>query len=470
MIFYLGGNHMIIKKLTVMKLHGLYDYTVRFHDDLTFLYGENGCGKTTILNIISSIVTGELYSLSSYRFDTITLAYYDPSARRSHTLHIKSEDNGYLLRLNPQGKEERIPLLVVDPDYSENNSISSLRQKYMRSYEFPQLLRSTFSYLYLPLSRYFQGETGMGNTLSRYRYASYAEREFVGGNYLNDSLSVVRDLIRRSRLRISAKENDLDAEFRNAVLSSALKIASSSYDIKNLMESVADEESLKKIEQGREKYIERLESIDEYDSTMQESIQNFFSKYEGLFQRTQRTKKEQGRMELTVELLLMSKEFDRMMEVASIAQGFEKKKEQVREPLFIFNSTINRFFHYNAGEKRVSIGNDGKLTVMDSQADRTVRLSQLSSGEKQLLIIFSFLLFGLSSDEHGIYIIDEPEASLHLAWQKIFVESIREAKPSLQLILATHSPEIIGRYADRAVRLQKKINPSPASEEDVFDE
>ena len=72
MIFYLGGNQMIIKKLTVMKLHGLYDYTVRFHDDLTFLYGENGCGKTTILNIISSIVTGELYSLSSYRFDTIT--------------------------------------------------------------------------------------------------------------------------------------------------------------------------------------------------------------------------------------------------------------------------------------------------------------------------------------------------------------------------------------------------------------
>ena len=180
MIFYLGGNQMIIKKLTVMKLHGLYDYTVRFHDDLTFLYGENGCGKTTILNIISSIVTGELYSLSSYRFDTITLAYYDPSARRSHTLHIKSEDNGYLLRLNPQGKEERIPLLVVDPDYSENISISSLLQKYMRSYEFPQLLRSTFSYLYLPLSRYFQGETGMGNTLSRYRYASYAEREFVG--------------------------------------------------------------------------------------------------------------------------------------------------------------------------------------------------------------------------------------------------------------------------------------------------
>ena len=341
MIFYLGGNQMIIKKLTVMKLHGLYDYTVRFHDDLTFLYGENGCGKTTILNIISSIVTGELYSLSSYRFDTITLAYYDPSARRSHTLHIKSEDNGYLLRLNPQGKEERIPLLVVDPDYSENNSISSLRQKYMRSYEFPQLLRSTFSYLYLPLSRYFQGETGMGNTLSRYRYASYAEREFVGGNYLNDSLSVVRDLIRRSRLRISAKENDLDAEFRNAVLSSALKIASSSYDIKNLMESVADEESLKKIEQGREKYIEMLESIDEYDSTMQESIQNFFSKYEGLFQRTQRTKKEQGRMELTVELLLMSKEFDRMMEVASIAQGFEKKRSESLSSSSILPSTVS---------------------------------------------------------------------------------------------------------------------------------
>ena len=100
-------------------------------------------------------------------------------------------------------------------------------------------------------------------------------------------------------------------------------------------------------------------------------------------------------------------------------------------------------------------------------AVKCVEIGRNTSGEGA---IFSFLLFGLSSDEHGIYIIDEPEASLHLAWQKIFVESIREAKPSLQLILATHSPEIIGRYADRAVRLQKKINPSPASEEDVFDE
>lgn len=68
---------------------------------------------------------------------------------------------------------------------------------------------------------------------------------------------------------------------------------------------------------------------------------------------------------------------------------------------------------------------------MDSQADRIVRLSQLSSGEKQLLIIFSFLLFGLSSDEHGIYIIDEPEASLHLAWQKILSNPFgRQSPPS----------------------------------------
>ena len=62
MILYLGATKMIIKRLEIKGLYGIYDYNVQFNDDLTFIYGVNGCGKTTILSIVTSIVTGKIYN------------------------------------------------------------------------------------------------------------------------------------------------------------------------------------------------------------------------------------------------------------------------------------------------------------------------------------------------------------------------------------------------------------------------
>lgn len=75
MIIFLEATNMIIKRLEIKNLHGIYNYNVSFNDDLTFIFGENGCGKTTILDIVSSIVTGRLYNLFSYDFDEIVLSY-----------------------------------------------------------------------------------------------------------------------------------------------------------------------------------------------------------------------------------------------------------------------------------------------------------------------------------------------------------------------------------------------------------
>jgi predicted ATP-binding protein involved in virulence len=43
----------------------------------------------------------------------------------------------------------------------------------------------------------------------------------------------------------------------------------------------------------------------------------------------------------------------------------------------------------------------------------------------------------------GVFIVDEPELSLHIGWQEQFVDAIQQANPKVQLILATHSPAII---------------------------
>ena len=86
-----------------------------------------------------------------------------------------------------------------------------------------------------------------------------------------------------------------------------------------------------------------------------------------------------------------------------------------------------------------------------------MKLIDLSSGEKQIIITFASLIFGLKGKRTGIFIVDEPKASLHLEWQSKFVPSILETASNIQLIFATHSSELIGRYRDKAVILQKKI-------------
>ena len=66
---------------------------------------------------------------------------------------------------------------------------------------------------------------------------------------------------------------------------------------------------------------------------------------------------------------------------------------------------------------------------------------QLSSGEKQLLVILLTVL--VQDNKNAILFMDEPEISLHFDWQKKLIGYIRELNPNVQIILATHSPAII---------------------------
>ena len=66
---------------------------------------------------------------------------------------------------------------------------------------------------------------------------------------------------------------------------------------------------------------------------------------------------------------------------------------------------------------------------------------QLSSGEKQLLVILLTVL--VENNEHYALIMDEPEISLHIDWQQKLIGLIRELNPNAQIILSTHSPALI---------------------------
>ena len=84
-------------------------------------------------------------------------------------------------------------------------------------------------------------------------------------------------------------------------------------------------------------------------------------------------------------------------------------------------------------------------SILKLKNNKEANVFELSSGEKQIIIMIAHLIFEEDQKPSGVFIIDEPELSLHIAWQEIFVDSITEASPKTQFILATHSPSIISK-------------------------
>lgn len=84
----------------------------------------------------------------------------------------------------------------------------------------------------------------------------------------------------------------------------------------------------------------------------------------------------------------------------------------------------------------------GKYYGLGKQTDvEQLTAYQLSSGEKQMLIILLTVL--VQDAQPAILLMDEPEVSLHIDWQQRLISLIRELNPQAQIILTTHSPALI---------------------------
>lgn len=120
----------------------------------------------------------------------------------------------------------------------------------------------------------------------------------------------------------------------------------------------------------------------------------------------------------------------------------ERQIEEAMIPIDRFEKTIGSLFSQG---KKLSTRNNGLELQLSNGA--SLSMSNLSSGEKHLLKIFlDAMQVGPST-----LIIDEPELSMHIDWQRKFVSSIRDLNPNCQLILASHSPEVMADVDDECI-------------------
>ncbi|EKK4531810.1 ATP-binding protein, partial [Salmonella enterica subsp. enterica serovar Liverpool] len=95
----------------------------------------------------------------------------------------------------------------------------------------------------------------------------------------------------------------------------------------------------------------------------------------------------------------------------------------------------------------------------DTISKETLNISQLSSGERQLIYILA-----TAANTYGkpaVFLMDEPEISLHMSWQETIINSIRKINPQIQLIIVTHSPAIVmNGYMDAYVDIKNIVTES----------
>lgn len=201
-----------------------------------------------------------------------------------------------------------------------------------------------------------------------------------------------------------------------------------------------------------------------------ESLRNSISKFE-IFEEYYLTKKHDYE-ELTLKMPqlidFMEQKFDFKPKLSiDVLYGlmnffFEKKLELISnhlkeiistdsEDVKLFINTINEYLDF----KRVIVIED-KGIVIFLEDQKELPLSKLSSGEKNLIVIFYEIIFKTSN--YSLVMIDEPEISLNINWHYDFIDTLRNIRKEKKIhyLIATHSPQIVNDYTNNCVDAEYK--------------
>lgn len=98
--------------------------------------------------------------------------------------------------------------------------------------------------------------------------------------------------------------------------------------------------------------------------------------------------------------------------------------------------------------------NEDTIPIFRNIEGKEFDISELSSGEKQLFLRALSLKF--LNVNNSIILIDEPEISLHPRWQRKIINVYENIGENNQIIIATHSPHIIGNVKKEQLRVLKR--------------
>lgn len=441
-------------EIEVEGLLGRFDHLIEFPEDWEFVivHGPNGIGKTKILELTSAVFASRFARVLSIPFSTARFVFSDGSS-------LRLDREGRQLSPAPSGETSATDR-VLSIELSAPSVPSVQHTVWLRSdSEFSARMVRDLERR-LPVERAgpdewfdhrFGDRVSTGEIVERYsddlpQWSSPAEQEEVPAA-LQEFLGEFKvHLIETQRLLMSATETR-GLDVRRSI-NSRSTVRQYSQDLARRIAAALAENSRRS--QNLDKSFPRRVLFDESPPQVSEAeIRERYLKQLSMRSGLARI----GVLDKSPELDLPDRELEDWEERVLwvyLEDTDEKLKtfDWLSRRITLLQEILNSRLQF----KKLNIDLDrGFVFTTDEGADLSA--SMLSSGEQHELVLFYGLLF--NSDEGTLVLIDEPEISLHVAWQREFLNDIRRVADlaSLRFIVATHSPQIVDRWVDRATPL-----------------
>lgn len=434
-------NSTAFKEISILGLFGNKDITLSFNKEMNIYIGENGLGKTTVLNCVYYILKNQYEKLLDVPFDKIIVkligerVFKISKADVAKYFNKTSKKQSYRYRevysfIEDTLERNNLPINALYDD--ETLEIISLKISRMFGIPFSQANSFVWSYI----ASVKESKTGNEeNILSLREAVSNLINERV--IYLTTYRRIEKDY---SEYFTSDKERF--NRFDDGILIR--------FGMKDVSKSINDILGIirEKTNQGFNKMTGIL-----------------LSKYANMRSNKSAQPKEIDSDLLKIVLNRLGQQIDdsdkiRILELVSNGEIDQPEYKYLRdligeliynydqlkkydEKILLFKETCNKYltdkeFRYNQS--------DLTLKIISQNDNREIELSMLSSGEKQIVSLFSKLY--LESDKECILLIDEPELSISMRWQKMLLPDIMRSGNCKLLLTVTHSPFIFDNEFD----------------------
>ena len=460
-----------ISSFSIEELNNFYNYKNCSIDDiesdLLILYGENGSGKTTILNLIFHLLSpkkgqGHMNAIARVPFKSIKVFLSDKTVISA----VRENDNaGYPVIFRISKPKTKVIEYYFVPERYRDRYYSELLEQEITKYDqkLSNNKKSNVSFTKLINAKNYSSIHV--DESAHHKYISAIDNLGITCYFMATDRRIRCDLIeekrvsRRPNQEVESNRDDIisrvQTQYLKEALSSAMRytnkqiIKASNTGSKNTYDIYSD--LIKRIssEEATPENINIDNALDKLISLSKES--NRFSEL-GLspeleFHSIQTSIENSSSSNIPVlyKILLpyidsLSARFSALQPIAIVIETFL--------------SLLNDLFKH----KTVNFSPTDGFMIYGPNGDSPLDTEQLSSGEQQLLLMFCYLL--VSNDNHSIFMIDEPEISLNIKWQRQLIGAMRRITKGSknQIIIATHSIELLSQYGDKVIELDPSIS------------
>lgn len=424
-----------LKNVEIKGFWGEYKVITDFFQDANIFIGRNGTGKTTFINILQAIITVDIGMLQDMQFESAVINLEDGRKKRKIEVSKHAENLKYnSLAYKIGTKTFELPILPDNDIRYISERRGRFHPKFYKSIrEIKEELNTLIRLSYLSVHR---------EKIIQEDPFSDSSREY--GNPIDIKLGHLLSSLTKYQFQLETELSGLSKKFQENVLKSMLY--NPDFDQVDINKKI--NLNLRSISIGLKQAYRGLGILDNVISdTVEEHVKAISKATESINSYVDDPKKPVYPNDVTPLTLLRRTE-----KIIKLSADLEEKKDEIFKPLNNYIKLLNDF--HATKEFALNERNKGGLQVTKKGAE--IPIAQLSSGEKQLIILLTETL--IQREAQTVFIADEPELSLHIEWQRKIVPSLRKLNPNAQIIVATHSPEIVGKLKSNTINMEAIIN------------